>query len=79
MSATIKTIIDMWARPKMRVRKIKVLVNTDNFASMAVFKKNDFTWEKTIHNAHKRPTEDGEEITDVHVLEWRETGHKEVE
>ncbi|KAJ6577058.1 acyl-CoA N-acyltransferase [Mycena vulgaris] len=66
MSDAFQTLLHQWGIPRMGVRRMTVTTHAGNKASVRVFEKNGFTFQKTIDRVlDVRGTMWG-----VHVLDW---------
>lgn len=64
MTDAIKTLIQTWAVPRMKVRRILVGAFGSNTSSVRVFQKNDFILKTIINNEGRRKSRD------LHIFKW---------
>jgi len=67
MTAAVRTIMQEWAIPRMRVHKIEVTALEGNKGSVRVFEKNNFVLRETLQDC----IEIRGSKKSMHVLEWR--------
>ncbi|KAJ6548134.1 acyl-CoA N-acyltransferase [Mycena vulgaris] len=70
MTAVLRTVLDKWAIPRMRVRHMHISVFTGNSGSIRVFEKNGFVLVDTLENC----IEIRGEMRGLHVLDWHYVG-----
>lgn len=66
MTDVIKTLLQLWAVPRMGVRRILVGAFGSNPSSVKLFQKNGFVLKRTLNNY----VEARGESRDLHILEW---------
>jgi RimJ/RimL family protein N-acetyltransferase len=66
MTDAVKTLLPMWAVPRMGVRRIVVGAFGSNPGSVRVFQKNGFILTRTLN----KYIEGRGELRDLHILEW---------
>lgn len=66
MTDAVRTLIQDWAVPRMRVQRIVVGAFTGNPASVRVFEKNGFRTTSVVEDA----LEVRGEMRGLHMMEW---------
>lgn len=75
MSLAIKTLIEQWVVPRMKVNIIKASLFTENAASRRVFERNGFVLWKTIEDYVSIPESKGGGSVGIHILKLETARH----
>lgn len=74
MSAALRTLIDVWAVPRMNVHRIHATAFIGNEASLGVFLKAGFERKEDVLDVVRLSEGRGGQLMSVHAVEWTRRG-----